>query len=449
MKQEHHPEPLIIGRPSAEKIIDDISKHVTGFHLGRTWWYALAVSLLLVGVFAVSAGVLLWNGVGVWGLNMPVAWGLAIAHFVWWIGIGHAGTFISAFLLLMSQGWRTSINRFAEGMTLMAVACAGVFPLLHLGRPWLFYWLMPYPNRMQLWPQWRSPLIWDFVAVATYGTVSFLFWYLGLIPDLAVIRDRCVGWRKKIYAFFALGWRGSAYQWSYHQRAYLLLAALATPLVVSVHSIVSLDFAVAILPGWHSTIFPPYFVAGAILSGFAMVLTLAIPLRKWMGLSHYITLQHLENCAKLMLITSIIVTYGYASEIFMGWWSGEKTHLAHIEHLFSGVYAPLWYLVLFCNSLAPQIIWWKKLRTNTAVLFVLSIIVNVGMWGERLIIVVGSLYHDFLPSSWHVYVPTIWDWGLYLGTFGIFGCLFLLFIRFIPVISIHEMLELRTEGDST
>ncbi|HIB66109.1 MAG TPA: hydrogenase [Phycisphaerales bacterium] len=444
-RHSHPPDPVVGGGLSGADVVDDISAHVLTDRLGQIWWVALGCSLLLLTVFAISVAVLLWKGVGVWGIHDTVGWGLAITNFVWWIGIGHAGTFISAFLLLMSQGWRTSINRFAEGMTLLAVACAGVFPLLHLGRPWLFYWLMPYPNRMALWPQWRSPLIWDFVAVSTYGSVSLLFWYLGLVPDLAAVRDRATGRKKKVYALLCLGWRGSAYHWSYHQRAYLILAALATPLVVSVHSIVSLDFSVAILPGWHSTIFPPYFVAGAILSGFAMVITLAVPLRAWMKLENYITLKHLENSAKLMLITSFIVTYGYASEIFFGWWSGEVFHMAHLKHLFTGAYSPLWFVVLLCNSILPQLLWWRKFRASPWALFWLSLAVNVGMWGERYIIVVGTLYKDYLPSAWRLYHATIWDWGLFLGTFGLFGSLFLLFIRYVPVISIHEMVELIKE----
>jgi molybdopterin-containing oxidoreductase family membrane subunit len=300
---------------------------------------------------------------------------------------------------------------------------------------------------MELWPQWRSPLIWDFVAVATYGTVSFLFWYLGMVPDLAAVRDRSTGLKRKVYGFFAFGWRGSAFHWSHHQRAYLLLAALATPLVISVHSIVSLDFSVAIIPGWHSTIFPPYFVAGAILSGFAMVVTLAVPLRQWMNLKSYITLQHLENCGKLMLITSLIVTYGYASEIFMGWWSHDIFHMAHIKHLFTGDYAPLWYAVLLCNSVVPQLLWWRKVRVSPWGLFLLSLVINFGMWAERYIIVIGSLYRGYLPSAWKIYHATVWDWGLFLGTFGIFGFFFLLFMRFLPVISVHEMVELAQEQD--
>ena len=444
-RESEQPEGVIAGAVTASAVVDDITDHVLRDRLGKLWWWAFGVSLLLLTVCAVSVGVLLWKGVGVWGIHNTVGWGLAITNFVWWIGIGHAGTFISAFLLLMYQGWRTSINRFAEGMTLLAVACAGIFPLLHLGRPWLFYWLIPYPNRMELWPQWRSPLIWDFVAVSTYGTVSLLFWYLGLIPDLASVRDRAEGWKRKLYGVLCLGWRGSASHWSVHQRGYLILAALATPLVVSVHSIVSLDFSVAILPGWHSTIFPPYFVAGAILSGFAMVITLAVPLRAWMKLENYITLKHLENSAKLMLITSFIVTYGYASEVFFGWWSGEVFHLAHLKHLFSGDYAPLWYVVLLCNSVVPQLLWVRSIRTNPWILFWISIVVNIGMWGERYIIVVSALYKDYLPSAWRIYHATIWDWGLLLGTFGIFSFLFLLFIRFIPVISVHEMVELVEE----
>lgn len=446
MKRDiQHPEPLIVGDQTPGEVGAEIVDHVVSPRFARGWWICLGFSLALLGVFTVSVGVLLYRGLGAWGLQHPVGWGLAIVNFVWWVGIGHAGTFISAFLLLMSQGWRTSINRFAEAMTLMAVACAGMFPLFHLGRPWLAYWLAPYPNRMDLWPQWRSPLLWDFAAISTYGTVSFLFWYLGMVPDLAAVRDRCHGFRRKVYAILALGWRGSARHWSLHKRAYLWLAALATPLVVSVHSIVSFDFATSIVPGWHSTIFPPFFVAGAILSGFAMVVTLAIPLRKVMGLERYITLQHLENAAKLMLVTSMLVTYGYVGEIFTAWWSNEPYDMAYVSHLFTGVYAPIWYMVLFCNSVLPQFFWFRRFRTSLTALMLISLAVNLGMWGERFMIVVAALYRDFLPSSWREYWPTIWDWGIYLGTFGIFSFGMLLFLRFLPVIAASEMVELAHE----
>ncbi|MCA9791287.1 MAG: polysulfide reductase NrfD [Candidatus Eremiobacteraeota bacterium] len=395
--------------------------------------------------FLVSTGVVLIGGVGMWGINIPVGWGMAITNFVWWIGIGHAGTLISAFLLLMRQGWRDSINRFAEAMTLLAVVCAGVFPLLHLGRPWLFYYLAPYPNKMGLWPQWRSPLVWDMFAVATYFTVSLMFWYLGLVPDLAVMRDSTTGWKQKVYGVMALGWRGSAHHWVLHQRADLLLAAFATPLVLSVHSIVSLDFAVGIVPGWHSTIFPPYFVAGAILSGFAMVATLAIPLRRYYRLEDFITIRHLENMAKLMLLTSILVTYGYASEMFMAWYSHDPAETSTIHDWFFGPYAPIWYTMLVCNCTVPALFWWKRIRTWPAAIFIISLLVNLGMWLERYLIVINSLHHDFMSSAEGIYVPTVWDWGLLIGTLGLFLTFFMVFLRTLPSISIYEVSESEDE----
>src|SRR5205814_2450178 len=364
------------------------------------WWVGFALSFLLVMVLFFSIAYLLVRGVGIWGINVPVAWGFAIVNFVWWIGIGHAGTLISAILLLLHQKWRTSINRFAEAMTLFAVACAGLFPLLHLGRPWFFYWLLPYPNTMEMWPQWRSPLVWDVFAVLTYFTVSLLFWYIGLIPDLATLRDRssrCLG--RITYGILAMGWRGSARHWHRYEVAYLLLAGLATPLVVSVHTVVSFDFAVAIVPGWHSTIFPPYFVAGAIFSGFAMVLTLAIPIRAIYGLEGFITSRHLQNMAKVMLATGLIVAYGYTIEAFIAWYGGDKYEGFMIWNRMTGPYAPVYWSLIFCNVVLPQVLWFKRVRTNVLILFILSIIVNVGMWLERFIIIVTSLHRDFLPSS--------------------------------------------------
>jgi len=406
----------------------------------RLWWGLLSLSALGVVILCISISVLFYQGVGVWGVTRPVGWGLAIVNFVWWIGIGHAGTLISAILFLARQEWRTSINRFAEAMTLFAVCCAGLFPLLHLGRPWYFYWLAPYPNRMHLWPNWRSPLIWDFFAVSTYLTVSILFWYTGLVPDLAVMRDRATGlWQRRIYGFFALGWRSSSRHWSIHQRVYLLLACLATPLVVSVHSIVSLDFAAALVPGWHSTIFPPFFVAGAIFSGFAMVVTLVIPLRALFALHDFITDRHLNAMAKMMLLTSLLVTYGYLCEGFCAWYSGQQPDISTALDRFTGPYAPIYYTLLLCNSLAPLLFFIPAARRNTAVLLIVSILINIGMWTERFIIVVQSLSHDFLPAAWRIYTPTIWDWGLYLGTIGLFSFLMLLFVRFLPALSISEL----------
>jgi molybdopterin-containing oxidoreductase family membrane subunit len=399
--------------------------------------------MLLLG----AVSYLLVVGVGIWGINVPVAWGFAIVNFVWWVGIGHAGTLISAILLLLHQEWRTSINRFAEAMTLFAVACAGLFPLLHLGRPWFFYWLFPYPNTMVVQPQFRSPLVWDVFAVSTYFTVSLLFWYIGLIPDLATLRDRTasrVG--RVIYGILAMGWRGSARHWRRYEDAYLLLAGLAAPLVVSVHTVVSFDFAVAIVPGWHSTIFPPYFVAGAIYSGFAMVLTLAIPLRAAYGLEGFVTMRHLENMGKVLLATGLIVAYGYLMEAFMSWYSGNPYERYMMFNRAFGPYAPMFWGLMFCNIVAPQILWFKRARTSTVTLFAVAIIVNIGMWLERYIIVVTSLHRDFLPSSWGMYAGTAWDWATFIGTIGLFLALFFLFIRFLPMISISEMRTLLPEA---
>jgi molybdopterin-containing oxidoreductase family membrane subunit len=386
---------------------------------------------------------LLAVGVGIWGIKIPIAWGFAIVNFVWWIGIGHAGTLISAILLLLHQEWRTSINRFAEAMTLFAVACAGLFPLLHLGRPWFFYWLFPYPNTMRIWPQFRSPLVWDVFAVSTYATVSFLFWYMGLIPDLATLRDRATAWiGRKAYGMLAMGWRGSAIHWRRYEVAYLLMAGLATPLVVSVHSVVSFDFTIAILPGWHSTIFPPYFVAGAIYSGFAMVMTLAIPLRRIYHLEDFITMRHLDNMAKVLLATGLIVAYGYFMETLMAWYSGNRYERYMMLNRVFGPYAYIYWAVIACNVLAVQAAWFPRVRASVPLLFALALIVNVGMWLERYMIIVVSLHRDFMPSSWDMYAGTRWDWATLVGSIGLFMALMFLFIRALPVISIFELREL-------
>jgi molybdopterin-containing oxidoreductase family membrane subunit len=371
----------------------------------------------------------------------PVGWGFDIINFVWWIGIGHAGTLISAILLLLRQEWRTSINRFAEAMTLFAVACAAMYPLFHTGRPWLaFYWLFPYPNTMGIWPQFRSPLMWDVFAVSTYGTVSLLFWFVGLIPDLATLRDRS---RKRIprfiFGMLAMGWRGSARHWSRYETAYLLLAGLSTPLVLSVHTIVSFDFAVGVIPGWHATIFPPYFVAGAIFAGFAMVLILAIPIRAFYRLEDFITMRHLDNMAKIILVTGLIVSYGYMMEAFFGWYSANPYESFMILNRMKGPYATIYWLLIACNVLAPQAFWFKSMRASIPALFIVSVIVSFGMWFERFIIVVTSLHRDFLPSSWGMYYPTKWDFGMFFGTIGLFISLLFLFLRFLPMISIFEM----------
>ncbi len=404
----------------------------------------IAFALVLVLLYTISYVVLV--GTGVWGLNVPVGWGFAIINFVWWIGIGHAGTLISAILLLLHQQWRTSINRFAEAMTLFAVACAGVFPLLHVGRPWLAHWLLPYPNTMGLWPQFRSPLVWDVFAVSTYALVSLLFWFVGLIPDLATLRDRSqhrLG--RAIYGILAMGWRGSARHWQRYQTAYLLLAGLAAPLVISVHTVVSFDFAVALVPGWHTTVFPPYFVAGAVYAGFAMVLTLVIPLRAVYKLHDFITIRHLQNMGMVVLAMGLIVAYGYMMEIFMAWYGANTYEEYMVRNRMTGPYALLYWLLILCNVLAPQALWFRRVRQNIVGLFIIAMFVNVGMWLERYVIVVTSLHRDFLPSSWGMYSGTIWDWSLYVGTIGLFFALLFLFLRFLPMISIFEMRELVEE----
>jgi len=421
-------------------ITDKISSIVLTQKTSKGWLAGLAVASMLALLLPVSMGHLFTTGIGIWGNNAPVGWAFDITNFVWWIGIGHAGTLISAILLLLRQQWRTSINRFAEAMTLFAVACAGMFPLIHVGRPWLAYWLMPIPNTMGMWPQFRSPLIWDVFAVSTYATVSLLFWYVGLIPDLATLRDRTtskIG--RVIYGIFALGWRGSAMHWHRYETAYLLLAGLATPLVVSVHTVVSFDFAVSVLPGWHTTVFPPYFVAGAIYSGFAMVLTLAIPIRAAYGLQDFITMKHLNVMAKVMLATGLIVAYGYAIEAFMAWYSGNQYERFMLLNRMTGPYWWAYWGLILTNVLIPQLLWFERFRTSVVALWMLSIVINVGMWLERFVIIVTSLHRDFLPSSWGMYSPTIWDWTTYLGTIGLFLTLLFLFIRFLPMIAIFEM----------
>src|SRR5215472_3657360 len=444
----YEPPPLIEPGHTFGSITDKISAVVLSGRQPLAWVIVVSISFMLVGMLGIAVTWLLIKGTGIWGINIPVGWGFAIVNFVWWIGIGHAGTLISAILLLLKQEWRTSINRFAEAMTLFAVACAGLFPLLHLGRPWVFYWLLPYPNTMALWPQWRSPLVWDVFAVSTYATVSLLFWYVGLIPDLATLRDRA---RKKIaqiiYGMLAMGWRGSAMHWHRYEMAYLLLAGIATPLVVSVHTVVSFDFTIGIIPGWHSTIFPPYFVAGAIYGGFAMVLTIAIPLRSLYHLEDFVTLRHLRNMAKILLATGLIVGYGYMIEIFMSWYSGSPYEKYMTWNRMTGPYWPAFWALMLCNIVTPQFLWFRAIRSSPMGLWVIALIVNVGMWLERFVIVVTSLHRDFLPSSWGMYFPTKFDWMTYVGTIGFFVALFFLFIRFLPMISIFEMRTLVPEAE--
>jgi Ni/Fe-hydrogenase subunit HybB-like protein len=440
--------PVIEPGHTYASVTDKISSIVLTSKTPRIWFIGFGVSFLVVMVMLYAIAVLLAYGTGIWGINIPVGWGFAIINFVWWIGIGHAGTLISAILLLLRQEWRTSINRFAEAMTLFAVASAGLFPLLHMGRPWLAYWLFPYPNTMGVWPQFRSPLVWDVFAVSTYATVSLLFWYIGLIPDLATLRDRSqkrLG--RVIFGILAMGWRGSAIHWYRYETAYLLLAGLAAPLVVSVHTIVSFDFAVSLVPGWHTTIFPPYFVAGAIYAGFAMVMTLAIPLRTIYGLEDFITMRHLDNMAKIILATGLFVAYGYMMETFMALYSGNEYEEYMIANRMTGPYAVIYWGLIFCNVVVPQALWSQRVRASVPALFVIAMSVNIGMWLERFIIVVTSLHRDFLPSSWGMYSPTQWDWALYIGTIGLFLALMFLFIRFLPVISIFEMRALVSETE--
>jgi len=434
------PPAVIGGGQTFASVTDKIANIALKRRTPRGWFFGAAISFTLAMLLFYTIGKLVMTGIGIWGNNIPVGWAWDIINFVWWIGIGHAGTLISAILLLLRQEWRTSINRFAEAMTLFAVACAGLYPALHTGRPWLDYWLFPYPNTMGTWPNFRSPLIWDVFAVSTYATVSALFWYIGLIPDLATLRDKAKKHSAKvIYGTLAMGWRGSARHWHRYETAYLLLAGLATPLVISVHTVVSFDFAVGQLAGWHATIFPPYFVAGAIYAGFAMVLTLAIPLRKFYGLEDFITHRHLRNMAKIMLATGLIVGYGYMMETFMAWYSSNTYEQFMIKNRMTGPYAPAYWALILCNILVPQILWSKRARHNVPLLFCVSLVVGVGMWLERFVIIVTSLHRDSLPSSWGMYQATKWDWSMFIGTIGLFFSLLFLFIRFLPMISIFEI----------
>jgi Ni/Fe-hydrogenase subunit HybB-like protein len=429
-------------------LTDKISNIVLKRPIKLGWVFGFLIAFSAMQGLLFGATYLFVKGVGIWGVNIPVGWGFAIVNFVWWIGIGHAGTLISAILLLLRQSWRNSINRFAEAMTLFAVACAGMFPILHLGRPWLAYWLFPYPNTMGYWPQFRSPLVWDVFAVSTYFTISLVFWFIGLIPDLATLRDRTDNSLIRFtFGALAMGWRGSARHWARYETAYLLLAGLATPLVLSVHTVVSFDFAIGIVPGWHTTIFPPYFVAGAIYSGFAMVLFLAIPIRRFYDVKDLITDRHLENSAMVMLATGLIVGYGYAMEAFMNWYSGNPYDSFLQWNRLHGPYAPWYLLLLFCNIFLPQILWIRKFRTNSIWLFLISMDVLVGMWLERFIIVIVSLHRDFLNSSWGMYYPTRWDWAIFIGTLGMFTAAMFLFVRILPMISIFELRTLLPEAE--
>ncbi|HJT01939.1 MAG TPA: NrfD/PsrC family molybdoenzyme membrane anchor subunit [Terriglobales bacterium] len=448
ISERHGRPPVMAPGHTFATITDKISSIVLTRPVSLGWLMGVGLVALWTFILLFAVSYLFYQGVGIWGVNVPVAWGFAIVNFVWWVGIGHAGTLISAILLLLRQSWRNSINRFAEAMTLFAVACAGLFPILHLGRPWLAYWLFPYPNTMNVWPQFRSPLVWDVFAVSTYFTISLLFWFQGLIPDLATLRDRAVNrYARTIYGFLAMGWRGSARHWKRYHTAYLLLAGLATPLVLSVHTVVSFDFTIAIVPGWHSTIFPPYFVAGAIYSGFAMVLILAIPIRYFYGLEDFVTLRHLENSGMIMLATGLIVAYGYIMEPFMAWFGGNKYDMYQFWDRAHGPYWWVFLSLMTMNVVIPQVLWIGKVRRSPFWLFVVSLDVLIGMWIERVVIVVVSLHRDFLTSSWGMYYPTRWDWFTLLGTVGFFFLCMLLFLRVLPMISIFELRELLPEAE--
>ena len=440
-------DPLVRGDLSFHDITELVSRH-TEKKAPPAWYAAFAVALsgtvLLLALFAYVS----WNGIGTWGNNQPVGWGWPIVNFVFWVGIGHAGTLISAILFLFRQQWRTAINRSAEAMTLFAVVCALIWPTFHVGRVWVIYWTLPIPNQMEMWPQFKSPLLWDVFAVSSYFLVSLVFWYVGLVPDLATLRDRAKNfWRKQILGFFSLGWTGSNRHWRNYEKAYLLLAGLATPLVLSVHSVVSFDFAVSVLPGWHTTIFPPYFVAGAIFSGFAMVVTLMVITREIYGLKNLITIDHLEKMNIIILVTGTIVGFAYITEFFMAWYSGvQYEQYAFLNRAF-GPYAWAYWIMMTCNLVTPQLFWSKKLRRSIPVMFVLSIFVNIGMWFERFVITITSLHRDFLPSSWGYFEPTWVDIGTLVGSFGLFFTLFLLFLRFVPMVAMAEVKGVMPEAD--
>ncbi len=431
--------PLITGNKTAAQVTEDVSRPMQG-RPTLLWWAGLAASLSLLALGVAAVGYQVMTGIGTWGLNKTVGWAFDITNFVFWVGIGHAGTLISAVLFLLRQKWRTSVNRAAEAMTLFAVMCAAIFPLIHMGRPWLAFWVFPYPNqRGSLWVNFRSPLLWDVFAISVYFTISAVFWYIGLIPDLATLRDRASGVRRKIFGIFSLGWNGSARTWVRYETVYLLLAGLATPLVLSVHSIVSFDFATSVIPGWHTTIFPPYFVAGAIFSGMAMVLTLMIVARKTMRLEDYITIRHIDAMTKLVLATSMLVGLAYATELFTAMYSENPYERFAFVNRALGPMGWSYWIMVGCNVVLPQLFWFQRVRRSVAAVFVLSLFVNVGMWFERFVIIVTSLHRDFLPSSWASYVPTPIEIATFAGSFGLFFTCFLVFCRILPVIAIGEV----------
>lgn len=432
--------PLVTGDQTYSSVTHMISR-ISEEAQPKIWWISMAIALPLLGLFGALIGHLILTGVGVWGNMAPVFWGWPIVNFVFWVGIGHAGTLISAILFLFRQNWRTSINRAAEAMTIFAVICAGSFPGIHVGRAWLAFWLTPYPSlNLWMWPQFRSPLLWDVFAVGTYASVSLVFWYMGMIPDLATFRDRSKNkWRRMIYGILSLGWTGSSRHWMRYEKAYGILAALATPLVLSVHTVVSFDFAVSQLPGWHTTIFPPYFVAGAIFSGFGMVLTLLIPVRRIYNLKHLITPRHLDNMCKIILATGSMVGLAYVTEFFMAWYSQNQYEYDTFVMRAFGPYWWAYWIMFTCNVISPQLFWFKIFRKNTILMWIVTIFVNIGMWFERFVITVTSLARDFLPSSWGYFTPTWVDIGMLVGSFGLFFTLFLLFCRYLPIVAISEV----------
>lgn len=431
-------EPLVSKPRTYSQVTDEVLLPVENGP-GKKWWicFIIALCFLVMGIGAVTYQVMV--GIGTWGLNKTVGWAWDITNFVFWVGIGHAGTLISAILLLFRQQWRTSINRAAEAMTIFAVMCAGIFPIIHMGRPWLAHWVFPYPNVRELWVNFRSPLLWDVFAISTYFLVSAVFWYIGMIPDFASLRDRASGLKKNIYSLLSFGWTGSHRGWHRYEVLSLILAGLAAPLVVSVHTIVSFDFATSVIPGWHTTIFPPYFVAGAVFSGFAMVLTLLIVTRKVMGFEHLITQKHIEAMCKVVLLTGMIVGLAYMTEFFMAWYSGNPYEKYVFMNRATGPYAWAYWTMVSCNVISPHFFWFKKVRQNLKLVFLISIIVNIGMWFERFVIIVTSLHRDFLPSSWAMFSPTKIEVMTFAGSFGLFFTLFLLFIRFLPAINVAEV----------
>ena len=437
---------LATDRASDAAITQAVADPVLYQRPSKHWWIALGIGFAFVLFTAAAVGMLFVQGVGIWGINTTIVWGYAIANYVWWIGIGNAGTLISSMLLLTRQPWRSAINRFAETMTLFAVSIAGLFPILHLGRPGYFYWLAPYPNTMALWPQWRSALVWDFWAIVSYLSFSLIFYYIAIVPDLATMRDRAKSMAaQRIYGVLAIGWRGSARHWKRLETLHTTLAALAVPLVISVHSIVGLDFAAGLMPGWQESIFPPYFVVGAMYSGFAMVVVLAVLIRWGLKLDALITVNHFDVMAKVMLAASIVMAFSYAAEWFNAWYAGEHTDRALVAYMFTGDYAPLYWLLLACNCVVPQALWWRAVRRNLPALVAIAVLINVGMWLERILIIWNTLSHGYLPTLWRLFHPTVWDWAFLVGPLGVFAFLFLLFVRLLPAVSMYEVRRLAHE----